>query len=1004
MIGQTLNHYEIREKLGTGGMGEVYVAEDTKLNRQVALKVLPADLAEDPERRERFEREAKAVASLNHPNIVTIYSVEEAEGLHFITMEMVEGKTLTEIIPEGGMPLEEFFRVSIPLADAINTAHQKGITHRDLKPNNVMVTKEGRVKVLDFGLAKLVENGDAADRATQLGADLGTGQLTEAGQIIGTVAYMSPEQAEGKLVDHRTDIFSLGVMLYEMAAGEAPFQGDTKISVITSILRDTPPTVSDLNHTLPSHLGRVINRTLAKDPSRRFQTSTDLRNELEDLKAEFDTSEMRRSGMSIGPITRRKRRRNWTVAAAGVVGSLMIAALFYAIWPRDSGPSGAPGAPGVPAAFTGARPSLAVLYFDNLSDDASLEWMRTGLTDMLVTDLSQSPNIRVLATDRLYQILDEMGQLTQPMNSFETVQAVAQEADVETVLLGSFAKAGGRIRISARLQDAENGEILTSESVEGQGEESIFEMVDELTRRIKKQFEMPEPMMVADIDKNLDEVSTKSVQAYRYYTEGVGFHERYQEEEAIPLLEQAVELDPDFAMALAKLSVVHGNLGDEEKAKEYASRAMENLDRLSDRERFYVEGRFYSLEPQTTGEAVDAYKKVVDRYPDHTAARHNLAAELMKLDDLDEAISQYEELMKIQGRRAFPATPLQLADAYGRRGDLERGYGVLREFADANPDNAAAHLNLANYLIWAGRTDEARGELEVAESLQPGSGQAQLLRLNIDLVDESWSSATSRAEDLVTSESSPALKFQGMVLQGVIELFQGQSRKALDLTEQGTDIIPEGISFAAQMPLFAASIYYDLGDFDHALEYAQIAVEMIGSDKDATEALGLVALSQAAMGDEDAAEATIEQLMAMTEEMPQRRVRRGEQIFRGRHALAIGDYELASEELEKAVQMMPPRPSMEGNPHLRVWYSLGLAQFEDGEEEKAVEWFQRAVDSRPHIFDPVAYVRSFYYLGQIHEDLGDDEQARHFYQRFLDFWEDGDMDRDKVEEARDFLE
>jgi serine/threonine protein kinase/Flp pilus assembly protein TadD len=1004
MIGQTLSHYEIREKLGTGGMGEVYSAEDTKLNRKVALKLLPADLAEDPERRERFEREAKAVASLNHPNIVTIYSVEEAEGLHFITMELVEGKTLTEVIPEGGMPLEEFFRVSIPLSDAINTAHQKGITHRDLKPNNVMVTNEGRVKVLDFGLAKLVEGGDAADRATQLGEDLGTGQLTEAGQIIGTVAYMSPEQAEGKLIDSRSDIFSLGVMLYEMAAGEAPFQGDTKISVITSILRDTPPTVSDINHSLPSHLGRVINRTLAKDPSRRFQTSTDLRNELEDLKAEFDTSEMRRSGMSIGPITRRKRRRNWALAAAGVVGSLMIAAFFYAMWPHDSEPGGAPGAPGVPAAFTGVRPSLAVLYFENLSNDASLEWMRTGLTDMLVTDLSQSPNIRVLATDRLYQILDEMGQLTQSINSFETVQAVAREADVGTVLLGSFAEAGGRIRISARLQDADSGEILTSESVEGQGEESIFGLVDELTRRIKRQFEMPEPMMIADIDKNLDEVSTKSVAAYRLYTEGVGFHERYQEEEAIPLLEEAVELDPNFAMALAKLSVVHGNLGDADKAKEYATRAMENLDRLSDRERFYVEGRFYSLEPQTAGQAVDAYRKVVDKYPDHTAARHNLAAELMKLDELDEAIIHYEALMKAEPKRAFPATPLQLADAYGRRGDVERGFNVLREFADKNPDNAAAHLNLANYLVWAGRPDEARAELEAAESLQPGSGQAEMLRVNLDILDEDWSSAADRARGLAESSGSLLWQFQGLVAQGLVELFRGQSGSALNVVRQIADELPEASALAAQAPLFGASIHFDLEDYPRALRAAQMAADMLEDEGDPSEALGLIALSQAAMGDEEAAEATIEQLMALTREMPQRMVRSREQVFRGRYALALEDYELAAEELERAVRMMSPRPSIEGNPHLRVWYSLGLARFEDGEEEQAVEWFQRAVDSRPHTFDPIAYVRSLYYLGRIHEELGDDAQARHFYQRFLDFWEDGDMDRDKVEEAQEFLE
>jgi tetratricopeptide (TPR) repeat protein len=647
---------------------------------------------------------------------------------------------------------------------------------------------------------------------------------------------------------------------------------------------------------------------------------------------------------------------------------------------------------------------LAVLYFDNLTGDESLEWMRTGLTDMLVTDLSQSPNIRVLATDRLHHILDEMGQLARSMNSFEIVQAVAQEADVQTVLLGSFAKAGGRIRLSARLQDAGSGEILTSESVEGQGEESIFELVDELTRRIKKQFEMPEPMLVADVDKDLDEVSTKSVEAYRYYTEGVSLHERYREEEAIPLLEKAVELDPGFAMALAKLSVVHGNLGDADKAKEYAARAMEHLDRLSDRERYYVEGRFYSLDPETVGEAVNAYKKVVDKYPDHTAARHNLAAELMKLDEIDEAITQYEELMKVQAERAFPATPLQLADAYGRRGDVDRGYRVLRDYADENPSNPAAHLNLAAYLIWAGRREEALEEIDLGESLQPDSPQAEILRINLDIVDENWSSASDRAERLAASGSSSVWKFRGLVSQGVVELFQGRSGNALDLIRQFSEVLPDRGSLAAQAPLFAANINFDLGDYSRALRAARLAADMIEDQEAATEALGLVALSQAAMGEEEASEDTIATLTALTEQMPQRMVRRGEQVFRGRYALTVGDYELAIEELRRAVRMLPPRPGTEGNPHLRIWYSLGLAYFEDGEEEQALEWFERAVESRPHIFDPIAFVRSFYYMGRIQEELGNDEQARHYYQRFLDFWGDGDMDRDKVEDARDFLD
>ena len=283
MIGRTLAHYKIVASLGKGGMGEVYVAEDSKLQRRVALKVLPEEMAADPERKARFEREARAVAALNHPNIVTVHSVEEADGVHFITMELVEGRTLAKMLPKEGFSLSEMLEIAVPLADAVSSAHRTGITHRDLKPDNIMVDGEGRLRVLDFGLAKLHDTPVLGDGATHAEtASAATGE----GRILGTVAYMSPEQAEGKTVDPRSDIFSIGTILYEMATGIRPFRGDTSMSTIGSILKDNPPPATELNHSLPHHLGRIIRRCLAKDPDRRYQTALDIRNELEELKAE----------------------------------------------------------------------------------------------------------------------------------------------------------------------------------------------------------------------------------------------------------------------------------------------------------------------------------------------------------------------------------------------------------------------------------------------------------------------------------------------------------------------------------------------------------------------------------------------------------------------------------------------------------------------------------------------------------------------------------------------
>ncbi len=330
MIGKTLAHYEILEKIGAGGMGEVYRARDTTLDRDVALKVLPADRARDPERHKRFDREAKVVAALKHPNIVTLYSVEEADGVHFITMELVEGRSLEELIPDKGLSLSRFFELAIPLADAVGSAHGNGVTHRDLKPANIMLDGEGRLKVLDFGLAKLLEPEVGSDTATITVEGSATGE----GRVLGTIAYMSPEQAEGKTVDHRSDIFSLGVMFYEMATGRRPFQGDSNISTLASILKETPPSVTEIRESLPNHLGRIIRRCLAKDPNRRFQSAADLRIELQELKSEIDSGEERptvavsaaRPASSAGslPVIRRERIA-WLlvtvlVVAVGILG------------------------------------------------------------------------------------------------------------------------------------------------------------------------------------------------------------------------------------------------------------------------------------------------------------------------------------------------------------------------------------------------------------------------------------------------------------------------------------------------------------------------------------------------------------------------------------------------------------------------------------------------------------------------------------------------------------
>ena len=369
-VGQHLLHYLLVKKIGEGGMGEVYLAEDGKLHRRVALKVLPPEMAADPDRRARFEREARAVASLNHPNIVTLHSVEQSDGVHFITMELVEGQTLAKMLPRNGFTLSRLLEIALPLADAVSCAHRAGITHRDLKPDNIMVDTEGRLRVLDFGLAKLcgpagVEAGTQAATATA---------ITGEGKILGTVAYMSPEQTEGKEVDPRSDIFSLGTILYEMASGMRPFKGDTTVSTISAILKDEPASVTELKPSLPNHLGRIIRRCLAKEPDRRYETALGLRNELEELKSEIDSGER-----PVAPARHRLKTRYR--AFLGIVTLIGVALIFAVMQWKKSDPP--------PILYT-PRPITSALGWDSWpnwspeSDFIAFARARDGSSDVMV--------------------------------------------------------------------------------------------------------------------------------------------------------------------------------------------------------------------------------------------------------------------------------------------------------------------------------------------------------------------------------------------------------------------------------------------------------------------------------------------------------------------------------------------------------------------------------------------------------------------------------------------
>jgi tetratricopeptide (TPR) repeat protein/TolB-like protein/tRNA A-37 threonylcarbamoyl transferase component Bud32 len=988
VIGKTISQYTILRKLGSGGMGEVYAAEDGRLRRRVALKVLRADVAEDPERRMRFEREAKAVAALSHPNIVTIYAVEEADGQTFLTMEYVEGQSMSELIPDGGLPLGRYFDLAIPLCDAISSAHQKGITHRDLKPENVMISEEGRLKVLDFGLAKLRE--EVVPASTDL-TQMETTAETQEGLILGTVAYMSPEQAQGKPVDSRSDVFSLGIILYEMATGERPFKGDNNISILSSIIKDTPVPVNEIRDGLPSPLGRIIARALEKDPDRRYGSATELRDALEKLKRDVDTGEMRVSTARVLV----PERRGWIVPAAMIAGVLVLGAatvgalrLLPAADPADTEPA---------VEAVDSRPSLAVFYFDNITGDPELEWLRTGLTDMLVTDLSQSPDVRVLDTGRLYQILERADLLSEPKTSFKTVQAVARQADVSTAVTGSFVRSGETIRISAKLQDVDSGDILASEIVEGQGEASIFNIVDDLTRQIKDNIDVPVVAAVSS-DRDLKDVTTDSLEAYRYYAEGIRLHERLKEEEALPLLEKAVEVDPDFAMALAKLSVVHGNTGDMDKAKEYAGRALEMVDHLSDRERYYIEGRYYSLAPETVDEAIAAYERAVEAFPDHGSARNNLAQLYFEVGRTEEAIAHYEDLRR-RGM-SFPATYSGLATAYAAVGRNEEGYDVLRDYVREYPDSAAGFRYLAWYAMTMGRYDQALEALTSSDVLDPGNFETVGMRWTIDVLSGRWEEAALLSSEALAAEK-PEERWWGGTARSAEQLYAGESQAAWETIRTATDTLPPGDRLRVEGRLRVAGMLLDLGDAEGVLKEASAAVEEAGEYTElAAQGHFLLAAGLSKLGKVEESEKPAQVFREYIESLSPEYKKRYMPVTEGALAYFRGDTASMMRHFEQAKEVLPVG-GKGGDDHCRIWYGLAHGHLEAGDDAKAIEYFEKIVDAgQTRLWQPILYVRSLYHLGAIYEERGEMAEALDYFRRFLALWGEGDIDRERVDEAK----
>ena len=999
MIGRTLSHYRIEEEISRGGMGVVYRAVDLTLGREVALKVLPAELTDDAERRERLLQEARAASTLEHPHIAVIHAVGEAGGTTFIAMELIRGERLSDTLLRGPLPPRRALDLATEVAEGLARAHDKNIVHRDLKPANVMITEEGHAKIIDFGLAKLVEP-IAAETVT---AAPQQPPQTQPGVVLGTFAYMSPEQARGQRVDHRSDIFSFGLFLHEMLTAHPAFQGQSSLDTLQAILSQPMPPLPS-SAALPAEIAhevqRIIAKCAAKDAEDRYQGMRDVAVDLRAARRSLESASTA-SSISVSaaaPVGKPAGRRHRLVALG--IGAVIVAAVGLAIWRpwRSEAPPAGPG-----------KPSVAVLYFDNNTGDASLDWMRTGVADMIVTDLSQSTDIEVIGTDNVYQILQELKRAEDRVISADVVQEIARRAGVDRVVLGSYVKAGDTIRINARLQEARTGRVVSAERVEGPGEASLFSLVDELTRRIKVQ--MAELARVATggpllakpgapveegLDRGVREITTASIEAYRYYAEGVHLHERYLEAQAVPLLEKATAIDPKFAMAYAKLAVISGNLGQMDKRLEYGRLALANTERLTPRERYYIEGLVNSMRPDTFMRGIEAYEQGLALHPEHQASRHNLALLYSQLERFDKAIEHYEELR----RRGVtnPTTYGNLAGCYVALGQVPRAREVIEEFVERHPENAAGYSILGATLIADQKLPEALAAFDRAESLGLLNFQIRHGRWIVRALQERWVEADEASRQLLTAPD-PFQQWIGRMTSGQIHMARGNTTEALAAFESASRMGSPTNRLLARA--FVAGELVLLGRPIEAVALAESAQELAKGRQEEFDTLQVLAVAQAAAGRQPHAQKTLAALAERASKVPGVAQQRLVRWTRGDVARYSGDSATAIGELTAAVEGMPARgPVLVPDIQVSLWYSIASAYLAAGRDAEAVPWLERITTiGHEHVYAFLPYVRSHFLLAQILDKRGDAARAKQLYARFVGFWRDGEIDRAQVAEA-----